>query len=137
MTASLLKQLISPPPKNFFFICIDNRLHYLCIIYSINANCPTRCHQFDAADSIPGNWLGLGLGLVNSNLKVKLLKVGLASSWPGIELCWHRVRLASSWPGIEFGWHRVGLASSCAGIEFGCHRVGLASSSAGIELAWH
>ena len=39
--------------------------------------------QLDAADSMPGNWLGLrlGLGLVNNNFKVKLLKVGLASSW--------------------------------------------------------
>ena len=36
----------------------------------------------DAADWLG---LGLGLGLVNNNLKVKLLKVGLASSWPGIE----------------------------------------------------
>ena len=42
--------------------------------------------QLDAADSMPGNWLelelglGLGLGLVNNNLKIKLLKVGLASS---------------------------------------------------------
>ena len=39
--------------------------------------------QLDAADSMPGNWLGLelglGLGLVNNYLKVKLLKVGLAS----------------------------------------------------------
>ena len=34
--------------------------------------------QLDAADSMPGNWLGLGL--INNNLKVKLLKVGLASS---------------------------------------------------------
>ena len=42
--------------------------------------------QLDAADSMPGNWLGLGLGLglglrlglVNNNLKVKLLKVGFA-----------------------------------------------------------
>ena len=40
--------------------------------------------QLDAADSMPGNWLGLGL--VKNNLKVKLLKVGLASIWPGIEL---------------------------------------------------
>ena len=51
--------------------------------------------QLDAADSMPGNWLGLGLGLglglVKNNLKVKLLKVGLASNWPGIELGWHRV----------------------------------------------
>ena len=39
--------------------------------------------QFDAADSMPGNWLGLGL--VNNNLKFKLLKVGLASNWAGIE----------------------------------------------------
>ena len=37
--------------------------------------------QLDAADSMPGNWLGLRLGLVNNNLKVKLLKVGLALSW--------------------------------------------------------
>ena len=48
--------------------------------------------QLDVADSMTGNWLGLGLGLklglglVNNNLKVKLLKVGLVLSWPGIEL---------------------------------------------------
>ena len=47
--------------------------------------------QLDAANAMPGNWLGLGLGLVNNNLKVKLLKVGLALSWPGIELGWHRL----------------------------------------------
>ena len=46
----------------------------------MRGNGPTRCCQLDAADSMIGNWLGLGLGLVNNNLKVKLLKVGLASS---------------------------------------------------------
>ena len=40
-------------------------------------NGPTQCRQLDATDSMPGNWLRLGL--VNNNLKVKLLKVGLAS----------------------------------------------------------
>ena len=46
--------------------------------------------QLDAANSMPPT-RGLGLGLVNNNLKVKLLKVGLALSWPGIDLGWHRV----------------------------------------------
>ena len=52
--------------------------------------------QLDATNSMPGNWLGLGL--VNNNLKVKLLKVGLASSWPGIELGWHRVGGIEAYP---------------------------------------
>ena len=47
--------------------------------------------QLNAADSMPGKWIGLGLWLglklrlVNNNWKVKLLKVDLASSWAGVE----------------------------------------------------
>ena len=70
--------------------------------------------QLDAADSMPSNWLGLGLWLVNNNLKVKLLKVSLASSWPGIELAWHGVGGIEAYPTLfskgyntTFSWHAI------------------------------